>query len=195
MKMNAIIGFTLGAMLTASAFGAVENVAKGSSVYASCSENEQLIAENVVDGIINRKADAAKQSRWACEIKTEFKDGVWQATDETAPIFVELDLGEIRDGLQELVVDWAVPKATDYLIEVSYDGDNWTEVWKNTEPSTKLTELIQLGEATEARFVRLSVYAFKKGKTGNLSIYEIQVFNGKAPKLSENLDLPKKAQF
>lgn len=187
MKHRVVTGLTLMAALTGSVMASVKNVALDRQASASGSENSTFVAAKAFDGLINRQSTGGAQSRWASDVKTNFNGQMWQADQANGPIWLQIDLGEVRHNLQELIIDWEVAKATDYRIEVSNDGSQWIEAWKSNGPSTLLTEHIKLPKPLSARFVRLAVYGFKKGNWGAVSVYEMQIFDGPAPATLKSL--------
>ena len=101
---------------------------KASSTYAEPGNDYR--PENAVDGL--------PDTRWS----SEFSDPQWLAIDLGAPT-----------RISRVILDWEAACAESYAIQVSLDGNTWTDVYTTTNGKGD-TEDIKFAPAT-ARWVRL----------------------------------------
>ena len=116
-----------------------------SSVHAS-----EYRPEYAVDG------DAG--SYWS----SEFKDDAWLA----------VDLGE-KHKISRVVIQWEAAYAKAFSVQVSTDGQTWTNVYQTDEGKGGVSEI--KFSPVEARHVRL--YCTKRGTQWGNAVYEMQVFD------------------
>lgn len=138
--------------------GELENLSEGKNTEASAFVNNNEAPEFAVDG------------------KTDTK---WCATG-TPPHNITIDLGEVKAVSQ---VSMAHAEAGNespdmntmsYTIEVSEDGENFTEVFAAKKNS--LGNTVDTFKAVNARYVRLNVVKPTQGSDSAARIYEVQVF-------------------
>jgi mannan endo-1,4-beta-mannosidase len=125
------------------------NLALGSSISAS-SVGEGLIARNAIDG------DTA--TRW----NSEAKDDEW----------IILDL-KAQYKIDKIVIKWEVAFASDYKIQVSDNGDKWTDVIniKNGDGQNDIHDL----PSVKTHFIKL--LCIKRGTRFGFSIWEFEVYS------------------
>lgn len=130
-----------------------ENVAKGKAAFAS-SESAKTggigPAANVVDGNLT--------TRWAAN-----------KTDDNE--YVGIDLGGVY-SVSSVALVWEGAYASEYDVQVSTDGDNYSTVASKTATKNETLE-IEFDEV-EAQFVR--ILCKKAGTQWNCSIWEMGVF-------------------
>jgi hypothetical protein len=125
-------------------------VAVGKAVYSSDFMDETLRPELAVDGLLG--------TRWS----SGFSDPQW----------LVVDLGRKHSvGKVEIVWESAYGKA--YAVEVSNDGENYTEVY-STRNGDGGTDVIEFPKPVEARWIRM--YGTQRGTRWGYSIYEFKVF-------------------
>lgn len=145
------------------------NYAPAGKAQVSDQETEYWGADKAIDGIVNRDAEKADQSRWAT------KKNVDNPT-------LTVDLGTERT-FNRFVIEWERTNVTGFKIEKSENGtDGWTSVYTKTDNSyVSSTTEIELDGTETARYLRLVV----TGYTGtspdddmdwrSLSLYEFKV--------------------
>ncbi|MBP7275495.1 MAG: family 20 glycosylhydrolase, partial [Kiritimatiellae bacterium] len=159
------------------------NRARGGTARASDSENDRFIPARAVDGVINRDAPSAQQSRWGSRVRDTFTRGVWEGTG----LWFEVDLGAVRGGLRDIVIEWENAKAVAYTIQMSDNGASWRTVWRSSGVSPNRREQIRLPRPESARYVRLDITRFNRENWGTVSIYEFEVYDGMLPDTVETL--------
>ncbi|WP_302625934.1 carbohydrate-binding protein [uncultured Eubacterium sp.] len=143
-----------------------DNLAKGKPVYVDSTQNDELVANNAVDG--------DETTRWASN-----------ATGKNGWIYVDLQsLYEI----ERVDVLFEAAYAKDFEIQFSRDGKTWVttrtvtnflngEKHDNEGPLTYTSDDICLGKA---RFVKIKVNALQTYHN-KLSIYDLKVYGTKVP--------------
>ncbi|ROO63195.1 F5/8 type C domain-containing protein [Micromonospora sp. Llam0] len=124
------------------------NLALGATVTASSSEGEHWAPAFAVDG------DAS--TRWG----SAWKDPQW----------IRVDLGE-NWVVSEVRLAWESAYATEYRVEVSRDGTNWTTVFRTSRGSGG-TLVVDVPSAV-ARYVRM--YGTSRSGSYGYSLYEFEV--------------------
>ena len=154
------------------------NVALRMTGASDSSEDGNLVANKLFDGIVDKK-----ESRWSSASASE-------SACPTTPHWVYVDLGQTRD-VKTIRLYWEQRKANGYKIQLAQDGadpkqeGSWVDAYtKDGHPDAK-KETITLGDAPkQARYVRLyingSTYNDPDGGTawGTVSLYEMEVFGG-----------------
>jgi hypothetical protein len=118
-------------------------------VTASSVEREELAAANAVDGRLN--------TRWS----SEYSD----------PQTITLDLGEVRP-IARIVLMWETAYGKAYTLQVSDDGESWTEVVAVTDGDGGQDDHTV---TTTGRYVRL--VGEKRGTEWGYSLWEFWVFD------------------
>ena len=181
--MNRMHGMAAILLCGASVRAAPVNWARGGTARASDSENATFVPALAVDGVVNRDAPSARQSRWGSALRDRFTQGVWEGTG----LWLDVDLGAVRGGLRDVVIEWEIAKAVDYTIQLSEDGEHWRTAWRSSGVSPHVREHIRLPRAERARYVRLDVTRFNRDNWGTISIYEFEVYEGMLPDTVETL--------
>ncbi len=130
-----------------------QDIAKGCAALAS-SEEAGLPASNAVDG------DPA--TRWA--------------SDNSDPQWLQVDLGRAQT-ITGVRIHWELAYAQSYSIELSLDGESWTEAYSTEEGQGELEEILFDAPET-ARYVRL--FGRQRGTIFGYSLYRLEVL-GAAP--------------
>lgn len=96
----------------------------------------------------------------------------WNSSGSSSD-FLMVDLGESRK-IHKVVIDWAANLyAASYKIQVSADGENWTEVKSVTGNTSALTT--DTFDQVAARYVKMQGVQFKSG-SGEYGIFEMKVY-------------------
>ena len=173
-------------MIPTSAFGTVKaasvNYALTATATASGSEDADHGPEKAVDG-----DTTTSTSRWASEKRT---------SSESNPHWLKLDFGE-KKTVNSIVITWERRNATNYAIQTSADGSNWTTLKSyNTVPSDR-EQVINLDAPAETRYMRLLINTFnptaadlsgKEVTWETVSVYEIEVYAEKQQSNNEIWD-------
>jgi hypothetical protein len=93
---------------------------------------------------------------------SEFKDDAWLA----------VDLGE-KHKISRVVIQWETAYAKSFSVQVSTDGQTWTNVYQTDEGKGGVSEI--RFSPLEAQHVRLS--CTKRGTQWGNAVYEMQVFD------------------
>lgn len=129
-----------------------EGLGRGKPVTASSTYSEpgaDYRPENAVDGLAD--------TRWS----SAFSDPQWLTIDLGGPM-----------RISRVVLDWEAAYGRSYSIQVSEDGNQWTEVYR-TDNGKGETEEIRFAP-TEARWVR--VYGTKRATPYGYSLWEMKAF-------------------
>ena len=153
---------------------------KGVKVTSSDEESGYYRAKKASDGIID------KESRWS-----SVND--WDNNDH----FLQADFKNSRN-IQAVKIYWERTNASEYCIEVSEDGINWTKASQFNEPAVNNPQIIYYEDALKARFLRLHITDVTKNEEDatlyyqNVSVYELEVYDDecdsfviKTPKLTD----------
>lgn len=138
---------------------------KGVKITASDEESGYFRASKAVDG------DTSKESRWSSE-------NDWDNNEH----FLQADFKSVRN-IKAVKIYWERTNATNYSIEVSSDGTNWTAASIFEEAAETNPQTIYYENGIEARFVRLHVTGVRKEETDaslyyqNVSICEMEVYD------------------
>ena len=127
------------------------NLALGDGVVATSSDNEAgtLAADKAIDGIVDyQKANG--QSRWASNTTSPTQD---------KKKWLQVDLGEVKT-FNEVAIEWERKNATNYIIELSDNGEEWRTVKEFTATPSDYRQVISFDEAQSARYVRLSIASY-----------------------------------
>lgn len=126
-----------------------DNLAKGKSVSASSVENDDFAIANINDGKYS--------TRWS----SLYTDNEW----------VVIDLEKLY-VIQNIKIFWEDAYATDYNIEFSNDGTNWSVV-KNITSNNATENSIDINDKI-ARFVKIQ--GVKRVSEWGYSIYEVEIY-------------------
>ena len=143
-----------------------ENVALSKNATSSSNETNTLTPDKAVDGL------KSKASRWASAVSSN-------------PQWITVDLGA-KTQIENLVIEWERKNATEYRVQVSDNNENWTDIYAAKSAPTKNRQEINLDKAIATRYVRVYVDKHIADADGvnwnNVSIYEIEIYNGGIPK-------------
>ncbi|WP_097033181.1 discoidin domain-containing protein [Clostridium tertium] len=143
-----------------------ENVALSKNATSSSNETNTLTPDKAVDGL------KSKASRWASAVSSN-------------PQWITVDLGA-KTQIENLVIEWERKNATEYKVQVSDNNENWTDIYAAKSAPTKNRQEINLDEPIATRYVRVYVDKHIADADGvnwnNVSIYEIEIYNGGIPK-------------
>ncbi|MED4203597.1 beta-N-acetylglucosaminidase domain-containing protein [Neobacillus mesonae] len=126
-----------------------KNLAEGKTAAASSSEVSWLTPDLAVDGNNN--------TRWA----SLYSDNQW----------ISVDLGKVY-SIDKVKLYWEAAYGKQYKIQVSKDGNQWTDVYTELN-SNGGTDEIQF-PAVEARYVKMQ--GIKRASDWGYSLYEFSVF-------------------
>lgn len=138
---------------------------KGVKITASDEESGYFRATKAADG------DTNKESRWSSENN-------WDNNEH----FLQADFKSVRN-IKAVKIYWERTNATNYSIEVSSDGTNWTAASTFEEAAETNPQTIYYENGIEARFVRLHVTGVRKEEADaslyyqNVSICEMEVYD------------------
>ena len=152
------------------------NYALSATATVSDQETNYWGADKAIDGIVNRDAAKADQSRWATN----------QSSSQAARTLT-VNLGT-RKTFDHFVIEWERTNITNFKISVcdTEDGEYRDVYVKNDgENITSVTSDIQLDEAVTAQYVKLTVngYTVNPGSWQSVSLYEFKIL-GEAENLS-----------
>lgn len=146
--------------------GAGENVALSKTATSSSNETNTFTPDKAVDGV------KSKASRWASAVSSN-------------PQWITVDLGA-KTQIENILIEWERKNATEYKVQVSDDNENWTDIYSAKSAPTKNRQEINLDKAIATRYVRIYVDKHIADADGvnwnNVSIYEIEIYNGGIPK-------------
>jgi mannan endo-1,4-beta-mannosidase len=125
------------------------NLALGKTAYASSTDSSSNSASNAFDG--------STSTRWS----SAYSD----------PQYVYVDLGSTY-SINHVILKWEAAYGKNYNIQVSTDGNTWTNVYTKTN-GTGGTDDITFN-ATDARYVKM--YGTARGTQWGYSLYEFEVY-------------------
>ncbi len=150
----------------------MENLALTATATANGHEDPVFAAEKANDGVTNREETTnANQSRWASTVGVDEK---WLA----------LDFGEVKT-IASVVIEWERCNATDYKIQASADGSEWTDVKAFTSKQADFRQVINFDAAVEAQHIRLLISDFVANDVimngtsvdwATVSVYEFEAY-------------------
>lgn len=126
------------------------NLALGAVTAASTEESAARGAVRVCDGDLT--------TRWATQ---EGSDNEW----------ISLDLG-VSSTITEIVLNWEDAYASQYKIELSQDGESWSEAYVNSDGKGGV-ETVSL-DGQSARYLKLT--GIKRATPWGYSLWEIEVY-------------------
>lgn len=105
-------------------------------------------------------ADGDLTTRWS----SQFSDPQW----------LRIDLGAVKN-FNEVWIHWETACASEYLLEVSRDGENWQEMYHQKGGRGGVEKIMV---RAEARWLRLT--GLRRATQWGYSIYEIEIYNREA---------------
>ena len=93
---------------------------------------------------------------------------------------VVVDLGKVKE-INKVYVCWSGYYSRSFIMEVSEDGENWTEVYEKKKGGGGTDEIL-LDESVECRYIRLS--KFQKQGRRNPELAEIEVYGQEVQKVT-----------
>lgn len=138
---------------------APQDLAAGKTTNASSIRNDNYVASNVVDGSVS--------TMWKSQ----------SAKDE----WITVDLGEMKK-VGNVVLKWTDEYASNYVIEISEDGNAW-ETAASTENGFGGVETLNFSPEN-ARYVRLRINGTQQFK--RISLYEMEVYAGTESPKADN---------
>lgn len=150
-----------------------ENVALNATAKANGSEDETYFpASKANDGIANRdEATNAKQSRWASTVGINEK-------------WLQLEFAE-PTKIASAVIEWERCNTTDYELQYSNDGQEWTKIRAFKKVPYDFTQKVNFPSAITAKYLRVLIRDFvptaptSAGKDvtwETVSIYEFEAY-------------------
>lgn len=134
------------------------NLALSATATASNSESGNGIAK-INDGNMN--------TRWSHDV--------------SATSWVKLEWNEAQT-MKSFRIYWERKNATTYALQISDDGQTWTDVASRTQAPADTTDTITLDQAVTAKYLRLNVTGIQAMENWQaVSVYELQVFEGDLP--------------
>lgn len=157
------------------------NLALSATATASSIEASSLPAAQANDG--------SDSTRWASDVSDDAQT-------------LQLSWDSVQT-MKSFVVKWERRNATEYAIETSSDGSNWTPAASFSEKPAKTVQEITLDNPVQAQYVRLNIKAHSadgaEGETSwnNVSVWEFEVYEGDIPdnrtemeKLIDSIEAP-----
>lgn len=156
------------------------NVALNAAAAASDTETANFPASKAVDGIVNRGVKPnSDQSRWASNTAAGTK-------------WLKIDFGKSYP-ISSIALEWERRNPTDYSVELSEDGQNWTSVYTSTQTPSELREEIALDAPVSGRYLQIVIRAFNETSEGvkwnTVSLYEVEAYSTEEPIEEGNLCL------
>lgn len=139
------------------------NVALGKTASAYASPVAAWGVDKLTDGVVNRTAPKANQSRWSSE--------------RGAPGWVQIDLCRPQT-FQILQLEWEQPVVEAYHIELSDDGTAWATAFasKKVAEGHPVSDRVTLEAPVTARYVKVVVDKLKEGAYPSVSLYEVEIY-------------------
>lgn len=157
------------------------NLALSATATASSIEASSLPATQANDG--------SDSTRWASDVSDDAQT-------------LQLSWDSVQT-MKSFVVKWERRNATEYAIETSNDGSNWTTAASFSAKPEKTVQQITLDNPVQAQYVRLNIKAHSadgaEGETSwnNVSVWEFEVYEGDIPdtrtemeKLIDSIEAP-----
>lgn len=130
------------------------NLAEGKPVTVSSVESDSYPGANAVDGDLN--------TRWA--------------SASSDPQYLTVDLGQVYD-FNRVLLCWEAAYGTQYRMQVSNDGNNWTDLYTEYNGDGGTDDLTVSGNG---RYVR--IYGMQRYKSEwGYSLWEIGIYNSESP--------------
>ncbi|MGG5461924.1 discoidin domain-containing protein [Clostridium sp. B9] len=155
------------------------NLALNKPTQASSREvQDKFGSEKITDGIKDKPSDSASKpgdSRWSSE--------------RSVPQWIYIDFEEATT-FDQVDILWDGSYSSSYSLEVSDDGNTWTEVYSTTEGDGD-QDSINLENDVTAQYLRVSCNN-SEHDWGNVSIYEVEVYDNEgevAPPTEEGVNI------
>lgn len=146
----------------------VVNLALNKSSNASSLENGTHVSSNAFDGL-GTNVGANGKARDGNNVEY----GRW-ASLASDPQWISVDLGDLYN-INEVKLYWEVANGNDYIIQVSTDGNTWTDAATITDnPVNSYINTIPMPSGTSGRYVRM--YGLTRNTSYGFSLYEFEVF-------------------
>ncbi|WP_196802991.1 discoidin domain-containing protein [Butyrivibrio sp. MC2013] len=116
--------------------------------------------------------DASTQMQSAANAFDDNAGSRWESTHGLDDQWIMADLGEVKN-VSSVSIDWETAAGKDYSIEVSANGDDWSEVYRE-ENGKDGASIIADFDSVSARYVR--VYGRQRTTQYGYSIYEMSVY-------------------
>ncbi|MBJ8326257.1 discoidin domain-containing protein [Streptococcus pacificus] len=135
----------------------------------------QKVATSNGDEVASFSADKAVDG----DSSTRWASSVGQGTKS-----IQVDLGAVKE-VASVVLNWERQNASQYKIQISHDGQDWTTVKTLTRKPSELKEIINLDAPQEARHVKVLIEAFDsraEDRSGQMvdwatvSLYDFEVY-------------------
>lgn len=135
------------------------NLVQGKQIYSSSFENSNLTADKAIDGSLS--------TRWS----SSFSDNQW----------LMIDLGTLHD-INRVVLNWEAAYALSYYIQISNDGNNWSDVYVTDNGDGKKDDIILSTVST--RYVRV-LFTMRATRYG-FSLWEIEIYGQESSNMSDS---------
>lgn len=148
------------------------NVALNAVAVASDIEAADFPASKAVDGIVNRGVKPnSDQSRWASDVAGGTK-------------WLKIDFGKSYP-ISSIALEWERRNPTDYSVELSEDGENWTSVYTGTQTPSDFREEIALDAPVSGRYLQIVIRAFNATSEtvtwNTVSLFEVEAYSTEEP--------------
>ncbi|MCU9533046.1 discoidin domain-containing protein [Streptococcus sp. CSL10205-OR2] len=136
----------------------------GTSNWPSVSIYEfQIIGTQTIEDLAHKKVATSNGNEAASFNADKAVDGDsttrWASSKGQGTKSIQVDLGAAKE-VASVVLNWERQNASQYKIQVSQDGQDWTTVKTLTRKPSELKEIINLDTPQEARHVKVLVEAF-----------------------------------
>jgi hypothetical protein len=121
---------------------------------------------------VKASSSLARDGATSPEAAVDGNPGTRWSSEFSDPQWIAVDLGK-PEKIGRIVLDWEGAFGKAYAIEVSPDGEAWTEVYK-TEKGKGGSEEIRLASPAEARWVRMR--GTQRGTQFGYSLFEFRVY-------------------
>lgn len=157
---------------TASATLASDNLALTAEVTASGEENPNFPATKAADGIWapteGRRADGGIPPG----THNHPDSSRWSANAGQGPWWIQYEFAA-KSRIDSVIAEWGNTYATNYYIETSDDGQQWTKIIEGLSATAKTQKVTTEINAVEAKYMRLTVT--QKSQNYPLSLWELAV--------------------
>jgi beta-glucosidase len=126
-----------------------ENLALNRPVTVSTTESNLLQGSNAVDG--------SPLTRWG-------------STPGSDPQWIAIDLGSVKN-IGRVKLDWETSYARSYKIQISSDGNSWSDLYATTQGDGGIDDVAVSGTG---RYVR--IYGTERGSPWGYSLWEIEIY-------------------
>lgn len=106
----------------------------------------------------------------------------WESKHGVDPVSLTIDLGSVKN-IKEVDILWENASASNYNIEVSTDGANWTPVAEGITGNGGRCDMVTLKNQVSARYVK--IYCVSRSTNYGYSIYDMAIFGTDNTKVDE----------